>query len=287
MRQTRSPERPATVPLPPTHPALYGVGSRGAWLTLRVLREVHTRRWARYVGQPDNGRARGHHLLNLADNGLAHLRLLLAIPSFWSSPRHPGEVWYWGQGFAAARRQPRALDGLLGERVRVLDIPTAAKRLGLTPEGVGYQIRTGKLYPIYVVDEQDHRTRRMVFAAQVSAQLGRATAWRDIRTLLPDQPRLNATADDLTVRPSPAPLPVSRDLATPYRQREALALAHELGWLRFEGSSGSVFTASVLPGPRRNLRVELPAPAVEPWLLGLGDGLGGQGSMVAYRPDLG
>lgn len=200
-----------------------------------------------------------------------------------------GEVWWWLRGFAAGRGHGEVLDTLTGERPPQMCLvdDALASRLGLSVHGLRHRVDNDRLYAVYVVDETDHRVRRHIPAPQVAA-LTRPTSatekrWDEVRALLPDQPRPEHISERITPRPSPDPLPVGRGLRTPVRQREALALARELGWVAEFRTEVDRSFAVTLPGESQRL----PVTAVEPFLLGLGDGLGGLGRLVAYRDDLG
>lgn len=268
------------MPLAYDHPALAGTGVRGAWLALRALHAVTTGTgWMRYVANVD--RTAGAHVLDIRqqDERLPHHRAI-----------YRGEVWWWLRGFAAGRSQGAVLDALTGERpAQVLPVDDAlAERLGLSVHGLRHRVDNDRLYAVYVVDETDHRVRRHIPASQVAALTRPSVAtekrWAEVRALLPDQPRPESISERITLRPSPSPLPVGRGLRTPVRQREALALAREHGWIsEFRAQADRSFVVTLPAGEL----YRLPTTAVEPFLLGLGDGRGGLGRLVAYRDDLG
>lgn len=254
--------------MPPVNdsPALFGTGPRGAWLTLRAIHAVSSRRWCRYVTCSD--RMKGHHVLDLAKGGdVPHHRLI-----------HRDEVWWWALGMAAGHGDPEAVEGLRSERgPKLLDGKAAAVALGISEAGIRGRWRGDDLYPIYVVDLEDHHKRRMVFAAQASGR-----GWDDLRAKLPDQPRPAQLSERITPRCSPDPLPVSPLLRSPIRQREALALAVELGWIVGFTASPEAFAVRLSASSRT-----VPTRGVLPYLLGLGDAREGQGRLVAYREWLG
>lgn len=258
------------MPLPYDHPALFGAGPRGAWLALRALHVASTEQgWVRYVTCQD--RMKGAHVLDIRQGDgekLPHHRVVFRA-----------EVWWWTLGLADGRRVGTVLDPLLSERVpKLLTAEETAARLGITEAGVRYHNKADTWYPIYVVDEEDHRVRRHVFASQLSGR-----GWQETRTLLPDQPRPGQLAEQVTPRPSPHPLPVA-GLPSPLRQRDALALAVELGWVSSFVSQPDRFLVRL---PRKGGERQVPVRGVEAYLLGLGDGHEGQGQRVAYREGLG
>jgi hypothetical protein len=261
------------VPLAPDDPALFGVGVRGSWLALRALQVITVPlvSWARYVGAED--RAHGRHVIDVGTPGDTHHRLLL-----WP------EIWHYCRGYAAGKGSPHALAPLLAERApQVLTETEAADRLGLSTHGVRHRVAVGRQYPVFVVSVADHRVRRHLYTAQVAAVVKPTAAneqrWRDLRALLPDQTPLASVAEHVAIRESPLAVPA---MQTPYRQRETLALAVKMGWIDGFTTRRQTFTVT-----RAGESWQLPAAAVGPWLLGLGDARGGAGYKVAYRERLG
>lgn len=258
---------------PPDDPALSGIGPRGAWLALRALHILDGEGWARYVGATD--RPRGHHLIDLGTRRRPHWRLLYTAGTFWADP-HPGEAVWYLLGQADARSQASVVDALRRERTpSLLSVELAAAALGVGRWTLKSWFRTDRFYPIYVIDPADHRTRRHVFAHQVTGR------WDELRPLLPDL----VDAAHLHVPPTPRPWPVDPGLRAPRRQREALSLGHTRGWFRMvrQATPNSSFTVQL---PDGGVRV-LPVAAVQPWLLGVADANGRRGAEVAYRDWLG
>lgn len=275
-------------------PALYGVGPRGAWLALRALATLHQQKVARYVAAQDPGR--GWHVLDLAAPAMPKraYRQLRILPRYYTSPRRPtagtfgtpGEAWWYALGMEDHIAHGVFLEAVAKERApKLLTVADAAVELGISPGGVRALLESYALYPVYEVDATDHRTRRLVFAAQVVARRGGARnvqRWREIRALLPDLQRVDTIAEHVILPASPAVLPVDPAMPTPLRQREALAIGHTAGWYKVTGQQDERFTLALPDGRVR----ELPLRAVEPWLLGLADARG-EGARVAYRDDLG
>lgn len=211
------------------------------------------------------------HVLDLATGGdVPHHRVIVR-----------SEAWWWALGLADGKGDPAAVEGLLATRApKLLTGEEAAAAAGITMSGIRGRWRGDELYPVYAVDPDDHRVRRMVFASQVSGR-----GWEEMRDLLPFQPRPALLSERITERQSPDPLPVSPSLRSPIRQREALALGVELGWLSGFTAAAESFSVR-LPGKRSGPR-QVPTRGVLPYLLGLGDAREGSGRLVAYREWLG
>ncbi len=270
---------------------LYGVGPRGAWLALRSLATLHTQQVARYVAAQEPGR--GLHVIDVTPGRREPTyRQLRILPRYYTaSPRPaggqlgaPGEAWWYAVGMEDHLGGGYVLAGLVQERApKLLTAAEAADALGITLPGVRSLLESFQLYPVYVGDQQDHRTRRMVFEAQVRARLSAnvrtADAWRRIRAQLPDLARVDMLAEHVTIT-EPTP-PVDPSTPTPLRQRETLAIGHEAGWYKVTGQARDGRFTIALPDGRTR---DLPTRAVEPWLLGLADARG-EGRRVVYGGD--
>lgn len=252
---------------------LYGVGPRGAWLALRSLATMHREGWARYVAALDPGR--GHHVLDVTPGGPPSYREVRILPRFYTAtPRPaagqfgaPGQAWWFGVGVEDHHGPGGVMEALVQERApKLLAAADVADMLGISPPGVRALHESYRLYPVYVVDPVDHRTRRMAFEAQVKAHLSASARsvdrWRQILGQLPDLVRVDTIAERVTL-PEPAADP---GLPSPTRSREALAAGHEAAWYRVTyRARDSRYVVRLADGRTR----EVPDRAVEPWLAGL------------------
>lgn len=272
-------------------------GGRQAYLTQRALRVVQLAGWADLVAAD---MLAGRYVLDIGAPTRAHYRTL-----------HRGEPFWYCVGFGDSRGGGDLVADLVDEDVPdLLDSAGAAAVLprehfpfapSMTVDGVRHLVETGNLNFLY-----GSRRQRLLFQAEVdyvaAQRRARALAhhgdlqdavraadvaeaarvqWAAVRDRLPDvHPRPGA---DLTPLPAPVVLPA---LAQPraLRLRRALFLADGAGWLSYlhPVDDGDAYAVEV-----RGVRREVPADGVLPYVLGVGDGTGGAGRLVAYREGLG
>jgi hypothetical protein len=272
-------------------------GGRQTYLALRALRVVQQAGWADLVAAD---MLAGRYVLDVGTPTRPHYRTL-----------HRGEPFWYCVGFGDACGGGDRVADLVDEDVPdLLDSAGAAAIIprelfpfapSMTVDGVRHLVDTGNLYVVYGL----HR-RRLLFRAEVdyvaAQRRARALAhhgelqaaaraadvaeearaqWAAVRNWLPDVHERDGA--DLRPRMAPVVLPAVQQPRAP-RLRRALFLADEAGWLSYlhPVDDGEAYVVEV-----RGVRRQVPADAVLPYVLGVGDGFGGAGRLVAYREGLG
>lgn len=296
-------------------------GVADSWHCLRALHVGHDEGWFTFIGADLD---RHTFVLQFDDGRYRTLRR-------YGTPRHRPEGYWWTRGVADRHELGPLIGEILDGQVpsvitasEAANLLPAVDRLGraaataMTEPGVLYNVRAGRLYPIY----GPHR--RYLFAAQIAAdaaarrlsilrhdltaaeaagkgsvrirarintEIDRAVetraTWREIRRLLPDAIRLDALAVDVVTGPSPTPLPIGPSNTEAFRRQTALMIGDQAGWFRYlEPVGGGAAYAVEVTVDGQPVRLEVPGWGVLPYVLGHAD-VFGAGASVAYREDLG